>query len=164
MLASSWVSFSYIIAIPVPLPDMNPWRTLCIYRLTQRQVPIRTSTNFHRVSNRPMPLVSVATFGIRNRILHTNSWGIPPVRHMCCTRSTRHIHCSFRGGVFDWYPGYASLRRCLKCSAQRWVCPPSICGSRHNTAASTSASNVISSFTFAGLTFLAWGVWLLSLI
>ena len=61
------------------------------------------------------------------------------------------------GGVFDFYPGHASLCHCLKCSMQRWACKPTLWGSRQCTADSTSASNGISSFTLARSTCVARG-------
>ena len=83
MLTSSWESFNSIIAIPAPLPDLNPWRTLCIYRLARRRVLISASTTFHRVSNRPMPRVLVVPFGIRTRNSPTSSFGyLPHIPHV----------------------------------------------------------------------------------
>ena len=122
------------------------------------RVPIRASTAFHRVSNRPMNLVSVFPFGISTSIFHPNSWVISPVRHMWCTRSTRRIHFSLHGGVFDCYLGYASHHHCLKCSARRWVCPPALCGRRCHTAASTYASDEILSFTISDSTCVSRGI------
>ena len=63
-----------------------------------RRVLISAPTTFHSVSNRPTPLVSVVSFGISTRIIHPNSWGSSPMRHMWCTRSTRHIYCSLSRG------------------------------------------------------------------
>ena len=65
---------------------------------------ISASTTFYRVSRRLMSLVLVVPFGIRTRIFHPNSWGISPVRHMCCTRSNRHSQCSLRGGGIQLFP------------------------------------------------------------
>ena len=105
MLEKSWVSFNYIIAIYVPLPALNPRRMSCICRLALRRVSISTSTNFHRVYNRPMPRVLVVPFVIRTRTVHTSSWGISPMLHMCCTMSTRHSQHSLRGRGLLLLPG-----------------------------------------------------------
>ena len=150
MMAISWASFSSIISVPVPLLDLNFWRTSFICSLARSQELISDSINFHRVSNRPMPLVLVVTFGIRTRIVHPNSWGISPVCHMCFTRSNRNIHCFLRRGVFECYPGYGSCCHCLKWFVRRWVCPYALCGRRRCTVVSTSASDGISLSTFAG--------------
>ena len=101
MLTSSWASFKSIIAVPIPLLSLNPWSISFICRLPRLQVSISTSTTFHMVSNRPMTHVSVVPFGIRTRTNHPRSWGISPVHHICCTRSTRHIQHSLRGGGVD---------------------------------------------------------------
>ena len=82
MLEGSWDSFISIIAVPVLLPDLNPWRMSCIFRVVRRRVSINASTTFHSVSNRPMTLVLVLPFGIRTIIVHPNSWGVSPGRHM----------------------------------------------------------------------------------
>ena len=110
MLARSWKRFNSIIAIPVPLPSLNPWRMSSICRLAQRRVLISTSTILHRVSSRPIPLVLVVPFGIRTRIIHPNSWVISPMLHMFCTRSTRHAQRSLRRGLrlFLCRPPYAT--------------------------------------------------------
>ena len=155
MLLNSWVSFIYIAAVPICLLDLNPWRTSCICRLARRRVLISASTKLHRVSNRLMPLVSVLPFGISTRTAHPNFSGISPLRHMLWTRSNRHIYCSLCGGVFDLSPGYASCHHCLKCSVRRWVYPPSLCGRRRHTAASTSASDGILLFNLTGSTCVA---------
>ena len=98
MLASSWERFNPIIAIPVPLPALNLWIMSCFCRLAWRRMSISESTTFHRVSNILMPCVLVAPFLIRTRIVHPSSWGISPVRHMCCTISTKHRQRSLYGG------------------------------------------------------------------
>ena len=154
MMMSSWASFNSIIAVPVPIPDLNPWRTSCNWRLARRQVSISASTSFHRVYSRPMMCVLVVPFVIRIRTVHPNSCGISPMCHMFCIISTRHRHCSIFRGVFNFSPGYASLHHCLKWG---WVCLPTLCGRRRSTSASTYTSNGISSFTFSGSTCVARG-------
>ena len=72
----------------------------------------------------------VVLFLISNRIVHPSSWGISPVSHMYCNMATRHICCSIRRGVFDYYPGYAYLCHCLECSMWMWVCWTVLCGCR----------------------------------
>ena len=150
MLESSWASFNYILAVLIHIPELNLWSTSCICRLAQRRVSISASTTFHRVSSRPMPRVLVAPFGIRTSTIHTISWGISPVRQMCCSMSTRHRHSSLCGYLSDCSPGYASHHHCLKYSVLRWVCPTTLCGCRWRTTDSNSASNGISSFTLDG--------------
>ena len=157
MLARYLASFNYNIAVLVPLPALNLCKTSCNCRLACIRVSIRASTTFHRVSSRPMPRMSVVPFGIKIRTVHPNYCGIPPVNHMCCTMSTIHSQCSIRAGVFDCYPGYTSLHHCLRCPAQRWVCPPTLCGCRWRTAVSASASIGILSFTLAGTTCITSG-------
>ena len=125
-------------------------KTLCNWRLTCRRMSISASTTFHRIYSRPMPCVVVFPFGISTRKVHINSYGISPVRHMCCTVSTRPIQRSLLGGVFECSPGYISLHHCLKCYAWRWVCPPALCGCSRCTAESTSTSDGILSFTCLG--------------
>ena len=148
MLKSSQARFNSIIAVPVPLMDLNPCKTPCNYSLARRRVSISASTTFHRVSSRLMPRVLLFPFVVITRTHHTNSCGISPVIHMCCTMSTIHIQRSIRGeGVFNCSLGYSSLRHCLNCSAWRWLCLPSLCGIRRRTADSTDASYGISSFT-----------------
>ena len=105
MLKSSWEIFNSVISILVPLADLTLWRTSGICRLAWRQVLISASTTFYSVSNRPIPLVLVVSFGIRTRIVHPNYWGISPVCHMCYTRSTRNIHRSLRRGPLNITPG-----------------------------------------------------------
>ena len=105
MLERSWVIFNSIIAVSVPLPALKLCKTLCNWRLERRRVSISASTTFHRVSSRPMSCVLVVPFGIRTGIVHPNSCGISPVRHMCCTMYTRHIHCSIHGGGLRLLPG-----------------------------------------------------------
>ena len=83
MLEKSWVSFNSIIDIYVPLPALNLWRMPFVCRLAWSHVLISTSTKFHRVYNRPMPRVLVVPFVIRTRTVHTSSWGISPMLHMC---------------------------------------------------------------------------------
>ena len=118
ILVSSWESSNYTIALPVPLPSMNPCKTSCKWRLAHRWVSISAPTTFHRVSSMPMPRVLVLPFIISTSSVHPNSCGISPVIHMCYTMFTRHIQRSISGGVFDCSLGYASLRHCLKCSAR----------------------------------------------
>ena len=47
MLASSWASFNSVIAVPVPLSDLNLWRTSCICRIARRRVPIWLKCKCH---------------------------------------------------------------------------------------------------------------------
>ena len=157
MLARSWERSNFIIAPPTPLPALNPCNTSCNWRLACRQVSISTSNTFHRISSRPMSRVLVVPFVSITRTVHNKYRGIPPVWHMFCTIFTRHIQRSIHGGVFDCSPGYASLRQCFKCSAQRWVYPSALCGRRRRTPASTYAYAGISSFTLAGSTCVARG-------
>ena len=79
--------------------DKTSRRTLYICRLAQRQEFISASTTFHSVSSRRMPVVSYFPFGIMTRIVCPNSWGVYHVRHMLCTRSTRHAQPSLQGGA-----------------------------------------------------------------
>ena len=105
LLESFWESFNSIIAVPVPLLDLKPWRTLFICRMAQRRVWISASTIFHIVSNRTMPCVSAVPFGIRTRTAHPSSWEIYPMCHMCCNISTRNSQRSLRRGIFNCSPG-----------------------------------------------------------
>ena len=82
MLEISWESLNSITAAPIPIPALKLWKKQYICRLAQRRVSISSSTTFHSVSSRPMPLVSVVPFGISTRIVHPNSWGVSLVCHM----------------------------------------------------------------------------------
>ena len=66
--------------------------------MEKRRVSISASTTFHMVSKRPMHCVSVVPIGISTRTAHHSSWGIPSLRHICCTMYTRHIQCPSAGG------------------------------------------------------------------
>ena len=82
-LASSWVSFSSMMTVPVPILSQNPWITLWKWILVRRLVSMSASTTFQRVSRSPIPQVSVEPLGIRAKMFHTNYWGISPMLHMC---------------------------------------------------------------------------------
>ena len=97
-----------------------------------------------------MPRMSVVPLGMSTRTVHLNSCGISPVRHMCCTISTRHIQRSVCRGVFEFSPGYTSRRHCLKCYARSWACPPALSRHKRRTTVSTSASDGVLSFTWTG--------------
>ena len=129
-MASSCTSFSSIIAVPVPCPARKPCRASWNWRLACRQVYMSASTTFHRVSSSTMSRVSVAPLGMRTKTVHPTYCGISPVRHMCWTMSTRHIHHSVYRVRFNFSLGYTSLSNCLKCSTQRWVCQPALSGHR----------------------------------
>ena len=70
MMAISCARLSSIILVPVPLPTRNLRRMLYNWKVVLRQVSIRASTTFQRVSSSPMPQVSVFPLGMRTKIVY----------------------------------------------------------------------------------------------
>ena len=145
-------------AVPVPLPNRNPCMTSWNWRLARRQVYMSDFNTFQRVSSRPMPRVYVVPLGMSTKKVHPNSCRISPVRQMCWTMFTRHINLLICRRVFGSSLGYASRINYLKVSVQRWVRTHNLKGRRQQNAASTSASDGVTSLTWTSSTYVARGM------
>ena len=110
----------------ITLLTRKPWRTSWKLILSIRRVSMIASDNFHSVSSRLIPWVLVLPLVMSTNIVHPRYVEISPCFHMYCVITTRFFHRSGFEGVAVPSAGYASLSRFLKCSAQRWVCPPTL--------------------------------------
>ena len=116
------------------------------------------SDTFQRVYSRPMPRVYVVPLGVSTKTVLPDSYGICPVRHMCWTISTRHIHFSARGGglrvlprvrlshpLFEMLCAEVDVSACLK-------------GRMRQTDASTSTSDGVASLNWTRSTCVSRGI------
>ena len=97
-LANYWVSLSSIIAIPVPLPAKNLFRTSWNWTTDLIQVSKTVSVTFQTNSSRQIPWVYAFPFGISTNAVHPSSAGMDPVSHMNFIISTNSIHWVGLGG------------------------------------------------------------------
>ena len=168
MLTNSCAIFISKISVSIPLPTHNPCRTLWRQIISLRRVLMICSTTFHSNSNRPMTQVSVFPLGIRTRIVHPSSLGIPPWWHMNWVFSTRFCRYGLGGGGGGGGRPLCWIRlpyQFLKCSAWRCVCPPALWSQVCRTCAFNTPSKGTPSLTLKGLTWvctsLPGGSWIL---
>ena len=149
---ASLSSICHIIAVPVPLPALNPCKTSWNWTNDLIHVSITSSPTFQTKSIITIHQVYTFTFVIITRKFHPSSVGMYPLYHMNWISSTSLSHRVGLGGTVEVSAVYASLRHVCRCSERRWVWMTELLLISCKTAASIYPSVGVSSSMPKGMT------------